>query len=249
MSSLRLLLGPLMQQVAGDLVLPVTSGLVIHLDASALELTDEDSVETWPDLSGNGNDFESVDVSPIIDPTYIEDGIGGLPAVEWRSVGAGLIGPSSAGTGLTAIEVFLVLKAFYENGSGHYRGHPLQWTGSASTSHYTFSDGHIYEGLGTTVRKDTGNPTNGIMQTDHLYNVRSASGAFSTHLNGSSFYSTASNTVGLGYIGPQLGYYDNSTHYYRGRIAEVIVYNRVLSTGERDSVHDYIATKYGITIA
>jgi hypothetical protein len=53
------------------------------------------------------------------------------------------------------------------------------------------------------------------------------------------------NTVqNVGYIGRQV----NNAEYWQGGIGEVIVYNRVLTTTERQQVNSYLALKYGITL-
>ena len=58
--------------------------------------------------------------------------------------------------------------------------------------------------------------------------------------------STNSNTVGLGgtkntYIGE-----DDSSDYYNGRIAEVIIYTNDLTDDEAERVESYLALKYGL---
>lgn len=37
--------------------------------------------------------------------------------------------------------------------------------------------------------------------------------------------------------------------YYQGHVAELIVYNRVLSVQERTAVNQYLSTKYAIALA
>lgn len=64
-------------------------------------------VTAWTDLSGTGNDV----VDSGVYPTYIPDGIGGLPSVQFNSVddlvtGAGMIGIA----GLSSISTFIVVE-------------------------------------------------------------------------------------------------------------------------------------------
>jgi hypothetical protein len=56
---------------AGEQTL-VTQGLVLRLDASALNLADGAPVDVWPDLSGSGNN--AVQVDPAATPTYVAEG-------------------------------------------------------------------------------------------------------------------------------------------------------------------------------
>ena len=46
-----------------------------------------------------------------------------------------------------------------------------------------------------------------------------------------------------GYIGR-----DNSTSFYNGEIAEVIIYNRALKVDERNDIQNYLSKKYGIKV-
>jgi hypothetical protein len=41
---------------------------------------------------------------------------------------------------------------------------------------------------------------------------------------------------------------DGGVHFYNGTIAEIIIYNRVLTEAERQKVESYLAVKYGITL-
>ena len=41
---------------------------------------------------------------------------------------------------------------------------------------------------------------------------------------------------------------DGGVHFYSGTIAEIIIYNRVLTEAERQKVESYLAVKYGITL-
>ncbi|MDI9463635.1 MAG: hypothetical protein QM368_08545 [Bacillota bacterium] len=87
-------------------------GLVLHLDASALQgLEDKSPVESWEDLSGTGNHVSQD--NPGSRPTYLANGLYGKPAVKFDGVDDYLNQPWT-GTGgtleLEAATVFLVLK-------------------------------------------------------------------------------------------------------------------------------------------
>jgi hypothetical protein len=79
-----------------------------------------------------------------------------------------------------------------------------------------------------------------------MYGIASTSGEFTARLNGAIQYPTATNTVGWTAAGsftlgktPDLLYFD-------GYVAEMILFDRVLSAGERSLVHTYLMDKYGI---
>ena len=46
-----------------------------------------------------------------------------------------------------------------------------------------------------------------------------------------------------GYIGR-----DDSTSFYNGEIAEIIIYNRALKVDERNDIQNYLSKKYGIKV-
>lgn len=72
-------------------------------------------------------------------------------------------------------------------------------------------------------------------------------GSLKGYFNGTQVFNTTA-TVGitslsLNYIGSA-----GSVGYYRGDIAELIIFNRILTTAERDAIEDYLGKKWGITV-
>jgi len=130
-------------------------------------------------------------------------------------------------------------------------GHPIQMTGDGSSriSHYPFTDSNVYEGFGTTARKATGNPTASLSSAFRCYNVRSAAGAYSTHVDGTTHFSTATNTVGFGGFGRFIGHANGSTdaRWFDGDLALVAICPEVLDSTDRDTMRAYITAEYGIT--
>ena len=154
-------------------------------------------------------------------------------------------------TAFTAGHAFVVVKinADPPPGTGNC-GSPLGfWTGHATLdSLYPFTDGIIYEGAMSTSRHTTVNPTPALTSW-RLYEIRSASGAYSTHLDGTQIFTTASNTVGWGTT-PRIGRSRAGvTATLRGDIAEVIFFSRVLNSTEITSIKSYITAKYALTLA
>lgn len=62
--------------------LPDSEDLHAHFDATALNLSNNDSVSTWDDETGNGYDLTQA--TSADQPTYISDGINGNPSVSFR---------------------------------------------------------------------------------------------------------------------------------------------------------------------
>jgi hypothetical protein len=143
-------------------------------------------------------------------------------------------------TGLTSAEVFLVVKQDADPGVGGDVG--AIWTfGSDSSDHFPFQDGVVYMGWGSTVRKTVGNLTPSLAAW-RVLNISSAPSDYNVRVDGTSVFSTATNTVGwttaprIGYAAtgiPALGYW-----------AELIMYSRVISSTERAGVLSYLKGKY-----
>lgn len=208
-----------------------STGLLIHLKADAIVgLNDGDPVATWEDSSSNNND--ATQGSAGNRPTYQTNEINGLPVVRFDGSNdfLNLVDLSA----LTSAEIFFVLKV--TNTSG---GHLL---GTAGSNHYPFSgDSNLYESFGTNARKDGIAP--GVTVSNfHRYSIYSAAGDYAMFHNGSSIFSTASNTVAFS-AAPKIG--DNgSLNFIAGDIAEIILYDHKLSSGDRTAVQEYLAGKY-----
>jgi hypothetical protein len=203
---------------------------------------DGDQITTaWPDASGNSRNA-TPQGSPK--PLYKTNQINSLPAVYFG--GACHFTLATFMSGYTSGEVIIVAKRD-EDPSSSVGPLEQDWGSSTgSVGHWPYSDGTIYETFGSTGRHTVGNPSPSLTSW-RTYNVRSATNAYSAHLDGLQIYSSGSNTVGF-YNGTHLiGY--NRVQYFVGHIAEIIFYNRVLTDSERETVYDYLESKYALTIA
>lgn len=222
-----------------------TTNLALWLNAGDISgLSDGQSVGTWPDSSGQARHFTSDAASA---PTYHTGVLNGRPVV--RFSGAQWLTTGSFASSFTAIEIYIVVKIDADppaasGNTGIWGG----WATGAYPSHYPWTDGIIYEGFGSNTRYSVGNPTPSLASWN-VYNVRSSATNWSAHLNGTSLYSTGSNTVsinnGTHYIGADF----NRQYGLKGDVAEVVIYSDIMSTGDREAIHTYFADKYGLTIA
>jgi hypothetical protein len=113
---------------------------------------------------------------------------------------------------------------------------------------YPYGQAGIYDNFGSTVRYSFAPPAVGL-NAYHLYNVSAKAGSWTARQNGRTFYSHASNTVGFR-SNPVLGAdFPDAAYCFCGDIAEVIVYDHVLTNAEREAVGKYIALKYGFISA
>lgn len=211
------------------------TGLLIWLRADTGVTLTSGRVSTWADQSGNGNDFVQSTAGNRPIPGTAINGQATVTFDRARPdyVSKGSFSAPSAG------EVLIVLKNAGPNGSGDS---PWQMTTDPQGSWYTWIDANIYENWGSTSRSTATAPGVGL-DSAHVYNVRSAAGAYSVHIDGTQIYSTGTNTVGFD---PTLflGYGPSSSTGYSGDIAEVLIFDRVLSSGERDQVMGYLRDRY-----
>lgn len=126
------------------------------------------------------------------------------------------------------------------------------WGNNLGGEYYGFpADSGNYDGFGSTTLKTTG--VQATARTNWLvYENRTASGAWSRHINGATsgddFFSTATNTVAFGAT-PKIGRRTvGGVRSLYGLIAEVLFYSRVLDTGEATAIYGYLEDKYAITL-
>ena len=176
-------------------------------------------------------------------PQFATNGVNGLPVIHFDGVNDYVNVPNVM-AGATQGEAFVVLKATSDVPATAYG----LWNMGTSpdAAFYPHSDGNIYESFGSTTRQFLGNPTQRLDQY-HLYNVASKTNDWTGWVNGLSLYHGSANTVGFP-SAPTLGKNAGSggPTYLAGDIAELLIYNRVLSAGEREAVGGYLNKRYSV---
>jgi hypothetical protein len=121
---------------------------------------------------------------------------------------------ASGTTAGTAISVMNIVGAAVQAGA------PLAMWGTHSQSdHWTWEDGNVYDGFGSTVRKTCGSLSN--RNDARVVAQVSAASLWTIWLNGTQFFTTASNTVGWG-VSPKLGLSNfPSNFYWNGNLGAV----------------------------
>ena len=214
---------------------PITNGLILRLDASQITGTSDGAqLGTWADTSGTGNNAVRQSTSSTGFPKYIASGLNSQPVVRFNS--------STANTGdyfkfpriSTIRSVFWVLK---DSGPGD------QFLLGDDTS-YDFhrgidsDNGKIWDS-----RFVSPNITSGT--TKLMGNV--VTGTTTALPTGS--FQLLSVVTGANVQASQLCQ-DRTYHgSWQGDIAEVLVYNRALSSSEESIVGGYLAAKYALTTA
>ncbi|MFC2086962.1 Calx-beta domain-containing protein [Bacteroidota bacterium] len=213
-----------------------------------LGLSNNDSVTTWIDTSGNSN---NVIAAANEKPLFKSGVINGLPVVRFNGINSFMTGGSilSGNTGRT---IFILSRMNLTGGT--YNGlimsldHPNGGAGSGTAFSITpevalrvsgnkvFNEGFVQDNfeLLTLRLPDGANVTQTEMFLDGITGTES---------------SNSSASINTGANGISLGYSDHITEYYNGDISEIIVYNTELNNAQRIIVENYIAAKYDLSIA
>jgi alpha-tubulin suppressor-like RCC1 family protein len=199
---------------------------------------DSNRVTSWVDQSGlNGAGTQS---NAVVQPVFVGSALGGKPAVRFDGADD-LLNLPNFGGGLTEGEVFVVAKATatqVDVATLWMIGDDYIW----GPNTYPGGDGTVCETFGTRNQKNTGVPTQPLTRA-HVYNVSSKAGEFVTRFNGTEHFRTTSNTVFFP-SSPRLGGGIYDRHRFGGDIAELIVFNHVLTATERSAVQGYLGSKY-----
>lgn len=230
------------------------ANLEIWFDAYQLGgLSNNDPISTLTDFSGNSRNGTGI-LANISKPVYKSaDGPNSRPAIRLAGNSPGQNGwftlPDFL-TGYTSGDGFVIVKLDFDPSLGADSAAPPfgDW-GTAGDGYFPFNvDGVIYSDFGSTVRETTVNPADSLTSW-RTYEERSASGAWSNHLDGTQLFTTATNTVAWSTT-PYVAHSVTNTKYLLGEIAEQFFYSRILDdTTERKAVINvYLNTKYGFSL-
>jgi len=220
--------------------LPREYGLVLWLDAGE-GVTAASGVSKWEDQSGNGN--HAVQATASYQPTYITHELNNNPVVRFTEDEKYLSHPSILTNDYTAFYVLKLTRPsvdnylyYYHAGAvdsgdlGFFAEYSLASLGWGSVGNY-----HVYNDFRTSKEYPTGeNWRIHTHQPDALYK------------NGVEVEYVKIGNVdagGLTTIGSRSDYH---SLYFVGDIAEILVYNRILSDSEREFVETYLNSKYDI---
>jgi hypothetical protein len=212
------------------------------------------NITGWADQSGNSNNPSLVDSYPML----LLNSLNGKQVV-WLSGFDGwnrsLLIPNNpmGANGTTAFVVNYVDAGVFpiDGEGGDANGALLGNFGvAADGSHWPYGlSNSVYDAFATYTRKnDLGLPT-GINDWN-TYCVSSQNNEYKIYCNGALFFSSNTNTYSNIKKNSNLfiGMQNNAgtDQIFKGRIAEIVIYNRILSTIERQQVESYLNTKYAL---
>lgn len=212
------------------------SGLLLWLKPESLYLNDNDPVSTWPDSSGNNNDATA---SGSLRPLYKTSILGGQPVVRFDGSDDVL----NLTSGLSTVRtVIIVQKPTTPNANwipllGHstlydFHGGPVGGVESYFSSLYTNSNilnGKTFEN-GVYKSPQYVDPS-----TPYLAKDFSNFKVIEVQTTGNVSFDNISEDRGL------------ASRNFKGDIAEIIVYDNVISTADRVGLETYLSLKYGLS--
>lgn len=220
------------------------SGLILWLKADALGLSNNDPVSTWTDSSGAIHNATSAGAAR---PTFKTAILNGLPVIRFDGSDDYMTVSSLAKGAFTAFYVYnastggiLVehsVNAGLNNGDYHYipGGAHVAARGAGGFSAFDITAPSLATGSWRVIsRAMDGTDAGHKIWVDGVLGTRGT-------IAGSGDPGTGSSTADY-YIGGRAG----SSLFTTGDIAEIVVYNRVLSGADRASIEIYLAGKYGL---
>lgn len=228
--------------------LPVTDGLVLDLDATKLNLNDDDLVELWEDSSGIGND--AIQNTDIHRPVFKTSVLNGLPVVRFNEPDEQRMEVSNNATidlvNAGSIIVIFVPRDVRVDGPDEFPG--ILAKGSNSNRQYwlwqarwenaltgQFGTQNIQTGGVPVLVQDE--PSLASLIGDTVSNEQNLWHNGSLIATNDAPSATTENTPLF------LGFMD-SFDYWTGDIAQIAIYNRVLTTQEREDVENYLTAKW-----
>jgi len=219
-------------------------------------------VRNWHDFSGNGNDAwqnPPYATGTTDAPTLVTNALNGRPVMHFDATKQQTLALPQFLAGDTNAEMFVVVRSDTTGATNvpwtfnPPQGYPPTWGASL----YSASNGNVVETFGDVTGQYgvySAQPTADLTQY-HVYEVSSSdTGHWEMWLDGVSQFTTYTNVAGFtgsitlggsdaGEI--ESGGYDYPVYaFFTGDIAEMIIYNRVLTKSEKEAVRRYVGIKY-----
>ena len=219
-----------------------TANLKMWLRADQLVTASGSAVSAWGDISGNANNASQS--TAAYQPSSVSSAINSKPVVRFNGTNSYLALPTASALGLNGspYQIFIVAKSalndiqFLISGSSYQYEFHLSNTTSARFIPISGSSNYF---LDQTTAVCNGSP--------HLFSMQTSASLAAIRIDGvtGGSYSGDLRSSNTGAI--RLGRRSDDGYALNGDIAEVLIYNTVLTTTARDSVERYIAQRYAIT--
>ena len=225
------------------------SGCTLWLDASQLSgYSNNDPVTNWPDLSGNGNHATSTDIYP---PYYTNSAINDMPCVEFSQTGHAqpmgrifITNTATLGMQNSDYEIFFVFRnhnpsvgaALFSGATAHYQ----VWVSAGVAPLHIMFDPinnwtHVIPQASSVTSDTSAHVVSARVESDIGYLITDLTNSW-TGLSGCE---SPDNT--LVHLGTR---YNGGEDWFDGDLAEFIIYDHALTSGERNTVETYLDQKW-----
>ncbi|NVO10073.1 MAG: hypothetical protein HXX16_08950, partial [Bacteroidales bacterium] len=201
--------------------------------------TSGSSVSCWGDVSGNANNANQSIITK--QPVLVENVINGHSVIRFDGTTSTLNLPSSVALGIynNPYEMFMVAKSSSSNVQFLISG--------AATEQYEYhlngSSGARYIPI-TSVFLDKGNIGEYTDGNAHIFGARASASGGAVRVDRTDGNSSSNNLLSANAGNLFLGIRSDGSYYFNGDIAEVLIYNTVLTPQQRDSVELYLYNRY-----
>ena len=237
-----------------------TSGMALWLKADSLDLADGDAVTSWKDVSGNGHEFTQATASAQPSFTASNSNFNNMPVVDCDGNDV-LSSPFNALLNTNEMTLFVVAAIDTDNNNYHgivesrrtspnVQGFNIYGNMSGSNDRWEFwygrgsNFGAVNTGTGAITVNEPDIITAQIIGGDGAgatATQRVSLNGVTKHTRTDAYHKATADAYNIGQV--------PTSFYLNGQIAEIIQYNRVLSTTEVLQVEGYLAEKYGIASA
>lgn len=214
------------------------SGLFGWWKADAITgLTNGATVSSWSDSSGAGRTLTATGV----DTTYETNQINTLPAVH----PPGTASPSNYLTAtFTLAQPFTLFTVVRRDADNTLTQTPVASNGANDIAFYITNTETVGAFAGAALETATGQ----TVDSAHIYSYVISGASSSISIDGTSAATGDPGSTGLSGI-TLAAATNHFGEYFAGEIAEVILYSRALSSGERALIDSYLSDRYAITVA
>jgi len=201
------------------------------------------TISAWADQSGNGHNLSQG--TPSTQPTFVSSSINSRPAAQFVSGSHQVLTNSGGCPGGNAAHTILVAGAFTAT-PATFQG--LVGYGGSNTGYGSSTVGqegkYWFGGSNNVSPMSSGNADT----SSHVFTKTFDGSHIDGYIDGTSVATLSSVTMALS-TGIQVGAYaDPANTYCSANIAEVIIYNRILTAGEQTQVQRYLGNRYAITV-
>lgn len=217
-------------------------------------IEDESYIETWRDINVQSVVPKNATPEGIYKAQYIRDGINGLPVLKFNGSSTTLSLPDSTiPIGNSPYTIVVVFQALSQ-GVATYGGIIGAGSFGDDNTHNEISYNYTSNFVGNEFRNRyiTSESNSVEEQKPYIvmssYNATTASDAIKLYVNGSLVNSDTGVAMDVVTTPNLIGRSDQGAprRYFKGYIAEIIVYNRSLRKKEISSIANYLSQKWGI---